>query len=241
MSRTNRVYCEQSLRVGREFTVSGETHHYLSRVLRVRSKGEVYFFNHEGREFLCNPISIDRRSSIFVCKHEVDAPAEPAVVTRLYLAVSKNESMDFSLQKATELGVSVVQPLLTTHSVRSGDRLDHWRAVVRSACEQCGRVRLPEVREPVTIDQMGKIPGRVAAFVLDLQSDGILDVQSAYSAMPEGVHIAVGPEGDWRDDEVAMLNELGFKSVYLGARVLRCDTAVVVALGIAQHQIGALK
>ncbi len=241
MSRTNRAYCEQTLRVGREFALSGDAHHYLSRVLRLRGKDEVYFFNHEGREFLCKLIAADRKSSVFACEREVDTLAEAAIATRLYLAVSKNESMDFSLQKATELGVSAVQPLLTAHSSRAGDRLGHWRAVARSACEQCGRAKLPEIREPIAIERMEKVPDRVAAFVLDLQSDGVLDAQSEHSPMPDEVRIAVGPEGDWRDDEAAMLNELGFKSVCLGARVLRCDTAVVVALGIAQHQLGALK
>ena len=229
------------MQVGREFTVSGETHHYLTRVLRVRGKDKVYFFNHEGREFLCGFVSANRKGSVFICEREITVLAEPAIATRLYLAVSKNESMDFSLQKATELGVGTVQPLLSAHSARSNNRLSHWRAVVRSACEQCGRAQLPEVREPMTIEELEKVSDHDAAFVLDLQSDGVLEVPRTGSKMPAEVHIAVGPEGDWRDGEVSKLNKRGFQSVYLGPRVLRCDTAVVVALGIIQHQTGALR
>ena len=236
--RVSRVYYSAEMEPQQWFEVAGKTHHYISRVLRLKAGCAVRFFNGKGREFLCTMLDSGRQRSTFVCESEVDVLPEAKPKIKLYLAVCKNDSMDFSVQKATELGVQELQPLISerslTHNTARKRRL-HWQGVAKSACEQCGSAIIPQVANPIALHEIEKIGKDDKAIVccfetqtsIKTQADKLLAKSYEQEAM---VHLMVGPEGGFSSDEVSDAMSLGFEPVRLGNSVLRSETAVVAAL-----------
>ena len=234
-----RVYLERRLGVGVEFEATSGVHHHLLHVLRMRTGAAVCCFNHLGDEFLCRVLSISRRATVILCESPLQPGAEPALDVRLYLALCKGECMDFAIQKATELGVSGIQPLVTarTAPVRGAGRLQHWRGVVVSACEQSGRVALPLLAEPLELSALPPVAGDEPAFVLN---PGAAARPDTARGKPRRAHLLVGPEGGLRDDEIRRAGEAGFQPVGLGPRTLRVETAVTAGVALLQYLYGDL-
>ena len=240
--RVSRVYYSAEMEPQQRFEVDGKVHHYLSRVLRLKAGCEVRFFNGKGREFLCTMIESGRQRSIFACESEVDVLPEAKPEIKLYLAVCKNDSMDFSVQKATELGVQELQPLISerslTHSTAKKRRL-HWQGVAESACEQCGRAIIPRVADPIALQEITKITKDDKAIVCCFETQTSIKTQAdKFLAKPSKqearVHLMIGPEGGFSSDEIDCAISLGFELARLGNYVLRSETAVVAALSIVR-------
>jgi 16S rRNA (uracil1498-N3)-methyltransferase len=152
--------------------------------------------------------------------------------------------MDLVVQKATELGISVIQPVLTGRSVvrldadRSAARRQHWQNIVISACEQCGRSVLPEVREPMELAAaIAGLGTGTVGLMLDPEGDTNLD-----KLPPESLKIAlaIGPEGGFTENERLLMTQAGFGRLRLGPRILRTETAPLAALSILQYARGDL-
>ncbi len=203
----------------------------------MRAGGAVRVFNHLGDEFLCRVESVSRRAGALRCESQLAPSAEPALDVRLYLALCKNDYMDASIRRATELGVSVIQPLVTSRSapLRGGARLRHWRGIIIGACEQCGRVALPQLTEPVDLAALPCIAAGEPAFVLHPGADAIPD--TARGQMRRA-HLLVGPEGSLSDDEVRRAAQAGFRPTGLGPRILRVETAVAAGIALLQYLYG---
>ena len=238
--RVSRVYYPIEMKPQRGFEVDGKVHHYLNRVLRLNTGAAVRFFNDKGREFLCTLTDKGRHASAFVCEREIEVLPEGGPKVKLYLAVCKNDSMDFSVQKATELGVQELQPLISEHSLTrsiADRRRLHWQGVAESACEQCGRAIVPQIADSIALQEITKIEGDDKAIICCLntqisikeQADKILTKLSERKAV---LHLMIGPEGDFSSDEIARAISLGFEPAGLGDYVLRSDTAVVAALSV---------
>ena len=238
--RVSRVYYPSKIEPQQKFEVDGKVHHYLSRVLRLKAGCAVRFFNGKGREFLCTMMDSDRQRSIFVCQSEVDVLPEAKPKIKLYLAVCKNDSMDFSVQKATELGVQELQPLISERSLKDNTarkRQLHWQGVAESACEQCGRAIVPQVADPIALQEIAKISKDDKAIVccvdtqipIKIQADKLLAKSSEQETT---LHLMIGPEGGLSADEVAYAISMGFEPARLGNYVLRSETAVVAALSV---------
>ena len=232
-----RIYLEQHLGEGAGLEVADGAHHHLLHVLRMRAGGMVRVFNHLGDEFLCRVESVSRRASAIRCESRLAPSAEPSLDVRLYLALCKSDYMDSAIRKATELGVSGIQPLVTSRSapVRGAARLRHWRGIIIGACEQSGRVALPELAEPVDLAALPPVAGDEAAFVLHPGADAIPDTART---RPRRAHLLVGPEGSLSDDEVRRAAEAGFRPTGLGPRILRVATAVAAGVALLQYLYG---
>jgi 16S rRNA (uracil1498-N3)-methyltransferase len=171
-------------------------------------------------------------------------PESPLAIT-LVQAVSRGEKMDWTLQKATELGVRTIVPVL---SARSVVRLDeeqaerkwrHWQAVVAGACEQCGRSRLPELRPPQPLPSyISAAPPSGRRFVLSPQGTASL---ASLATVETDVALLIGPEGGLDDAEIELARRSGYEPVRLGPRVLRTETAGIVALAVLQARWGDLR
>lgn len=246
--RVSRVYCPIQIEPLREFELGGKIHHYLSRVLRLKTGHAVHFFNGKGLEFLCTLTQSKQHSSTFICQREVDVLSEPESGIKLYLAVCKNESMDFAVQKATELGIQELQPLISERSVSytvATKRLSHWQGIVTSACEQCGRVFIPRITKPITMQEVVAIGGGDKAIVCSLsartsiktRTDKLLPPLIKQKAM---LHLMIGPEGGFNTDEINHVISIGFEPTRLGNYILRSETAVVAALSIVRLVYDAL-
>lgn len=240
--RVSRIYYPTDIEPRQIFEVDGKAHHYLNRVLRLKVGHEVRFFNGKGQEFLCAMMKSDVHRSTFICRSEVDTLPEPKPRIKLYLAVCKNEGMDFSVQKATELGIRILQPLITEHSLThkiAAKRRLHWQGVAQSACEQCGRAVIPEVAEPVALQEMVAVPEDDGAIIccIDAKTPIKTYINEFLTKPSDNVatlHLMIGPEGGFAADEVEHAIAIGFEPVCLGDYVLRSETAVVAALSIVR-------
>ena len=150
-------------------------------------------------------------------------------------AVSSSEKMDFTIQKAVELGVAAIQPLLSEKSVvrlsaeREEKKLARWRRVAIAACEQCGRNRLPELREAMSVETYCRTRDPTTLRLL-LSPEGTQGLRDLRDKIERAVTLAVGPEAGFSDAEERLLQRAGFVAVRLGPRVLRTETAALAAL-----------
>ena len=241
-ARVPRVYIERRLHAGAEFAPTDGAHHHLLRVLRMRAGDRVRFFNHEGREFLCRLQAAPRRARAVLCEREIEPPPDPPASICLYLALCKAEHVDFALQKATELGVASIQPLVTARGapMRATSRHAHWRGVIVAACEQSGRTTLPMLAPPIALSALAPVGVGEPAFVLDPGAATGMVAPGMAAPAPHRAHLLVGPEGGLRDEEIRLVQEAGFQAVALGPRTLRVETATTIGVGLLQYWYGDL-
>jgi len=243
--RTTRLYLDQPLSVGQLLELDERAHRHAVQVLRLRPGAQLVLFNGQGGEYRAElTLAEKRRSQVSITTFN-DQDTRPALSVTLVQGVSKGDRMDYSLQKATELGVSVIQPVLSRRSQAPGDarrlenRHEHWRGVIISACEQCGRNELPRLEPVISLhDWLAQEHPEGHALVLDPLADTTLPDLAA----PTGeVSLLIGPEGGLDEGEIAAAHQQGFRGVRLGPRVLRTETAGVAALAVIQSLWGDLR
>jgi 16S rRNA (uracil1498-N3)-methyltransferase len=231
--------------------LSGEETHHLTHVLRMAPGDSAFVFDGCGREYRCNFRGVkDNRAQLEVGEMLPDVVESPVEIT-LAQALAKGEKFDLIVQKATELGVSRIVPLLTRYAEARLDdqqaarRIERWRRISLEAVKQCGRRKLVEITAPRTLREFLGAGGLASAahqtLLLFSEQGGVAIIDAlAERSNSQPVVAMVGPEGGWSDDDLAMLNEAGSKAVTLGPRVLRTETAAIVALALIQHAIGDL-
>jgi 16S rRNA (uracil1498-N3)-methyltransferase len=242
--RLTRVHCAVPLAQGGEATLPDAAATHVTRVLRLRVGDRLAVFDGRGSEHHAEIGAITGGEvRVRVLERVASRPESPLAVT-LVQGVSRGERMDWALQKATELGVSAIAPVLCTRSVvrldagQAGAKLRHWQAIVVAACEQSGRSRLPELRMPESLHAyLERLAGHACRVILDPQATAEL------AGMPDpgaAVDLLIGPEGGFDDEELALAGAAGFQPVRLGPRVLRTETAGTVALAVLQSRWGDL-
>jgi 16S rRNA (uracil1498-N3)-methyltransferase len=242
--RLTRVYVEAALESGTRLALSGSSAGHLTRVLRLRPGAALTVFNGEGGEYAA---SIERvqgsEVTVAVGEHQPLERESPFPLT-LAQGVSRGERMDLVVQKATELGVSRLVPVLTERSVvrldeESSDRKSsHWRAIAIAACEQCGRNRLPEVTLPARLGEFLR-DSRAAGTKLLLSPEATQRIEDVPRPQ-HGATVLIGPEGGLADEEQQSALAAGFVAVRLGPRVLRTETAAIAAITLLQREFGDL-
>ena len=261
--RLTRVYVETVLAAGAIVELPRETASHLAKVLRARSSDALILFGGDGREY-AGAVESVRGSRVTASVGDgAEVDRESPLAITLVQCVPRGDRMDFIVQKATELGVTRIVPVLSQRSVvrldaaQAESKAAHWRAVVVNACEQCGRNRLPVIAAPVPlIEYLGSSaagngsPGAgspaagspaaetpAARFVLEPD----LESAAAPVALETAVHIAVGPEGGFGDDELEAFRIAGFRKLRLGPRILRTETAAIAALTWLQTRFGDMR
>jgi 16S rRNA (uracil1498-N3)-methyltransferase len=254
-----RFYATPDLIEGAIVTLSaGETHH-LIHVLRMTPGNPAFVFDGRGNEYKCSFRGVkNNHAQLEIAEVLMDTVESPFHLT-LAQALAKGEKFDFIVQKATELGVSRIAPLVTRYSdVRLDDqqaskRVERWRRISLEALKQCGRRRLVEITTPSTFREFVSanesaspisfgLPSHAQKALLLFSERGGIAITEALAEATNArpVVALIGPEGGWSDDELELLNECGCKSVTLGPRVLRTETAAVVAVTLIQHAMGGL-
>ena len=248
--RLTRVYVEAELTAGSRVDLPPDTASHLAKVLRARVGDELILFNGDGRE--CNgaieAVRGSRVAASVADSRQVDR--ESALSVTLVQCVPRGDRMDFIVQKATELGVARIVPVLSQRSVVRLDKAQaeskaiHWRAVAVSACEQCGRNRLPviEAAQPL-LNYLGEsAPGAQLRLVLEPESAPLAAAAHGPAAASTtevvDVQIAIGPEGGFAPDELEAFRVAEFSPVGLGPRILRTETAAIAALVWLQVRFG---
>ena len=234
-ARVPRLFVDAGLRPQAKLALPGDAAHHAARVLRLREGDAVVLFNGRGGEYEARLFMPGRGHVIAEIGAKREIERESPLGVTLVQAVSTGEKMDFTIQKAVELGVAAIQPVFGARSVvrlsgeRAAKRLAHWRRVAIAACEQCGRNRLPEVREVKTVEIYCRNPDHASTRIL-LCPDGKNNLREIKPTVRHTLILAAGPEAGFSDQEEALFAAAGFVRLRLGPRVLRTETAALAAL-----------
>ncbi|MEW6646092.1 MAG: 16S rRNA (uracil(1498)-N(3))-methyltransferase [Pseudomonadota bacterium] len=214
---------------------------HVARVLRLAPGAALRLFNGEGGEYGATLHEVGKRNvTVQVGEHHARETESPLAIT-LAQGIAKGERMDYAIQKATELGVVRVAPVITERcNVRLSDerwekKLQHWQAVAISACEQCGRNRIPVIEQPLTLTAWLAQDQGTLRLTLDPQATGGI---ATITETPQQLSLLVGPEGGLSDAELSAAQRAGYRGIQLGPRVLRTETAGIAALAILQARWG---
>jgi 16S rRNA (uracil1498-N3)-methyltransferase len=240
--RLTRVFVATELDEGSVVDLPPETASHVAKVLRARSGDELVLFNGDGRE-LAGEIESVRGSRVRVALvRAASADRESPLAVTLLQCVPRGDRMDFIVQKATELGVRRIVPVLSHRSVvrldvaQAKSKAQHWRAVAVGACEQSGRNRLPTIDAPrQLIDYLGTSPP-TATTRLVLEPEPV--PQDAAWSADVALEIGIGPEGGFTPGELEAFRVARFHRVCLGPRILRAETAAIAALAWLQTRYG---
>ena len=239
--RLTRVFVATELDEGSIVDLPAETASHIAKVLRARSGDELVLFNGDGRE-LAGKIESVRGSKVRITVgRAANVDRESPLAVTLLQCVPRGDRMDFIVQKATELGVRHIVPVLSHRSVvrldagQASAKAQHWRAVAVSACEQSGRNRLPTIEAPrQLIDYLGEPATAGTRLVLEPEPSLAAGPWSSDASL----EIAVGPEGGFTPEELEAFRVAGFHRVCLGPRILRTETAAIAALVWLQTRFG---
>jgi 16S rRNA (uracil1498-N3)-methyltransferase len=227
-------------------TVSGEEHHHLARVLRARPGDAITLFDGAGGELRARVVRVGRRETELEAETGEGArvvagamPDEPPIV--LLTAVPRGERMDFLVQKCCEVGVSHIVPVMTARSVARPEagRRARWEKIAREAARQCGRADVPAVAAPAPLAEALAAPTLPPQrLVLAPEADG-RPLRAALSQRA-ATALLIGPEGGLAPDEVESARAAGFVPARLGPRILRVETAAIVAVALARDAFDTL-
>ena len=244
--RLTRVHVDAPLGEGLVVTLSEHAGGHLVRVLRLREGDACALFNGDGRDYDARIRGIGKRGVEVEVLSATPVDNESPLAITLLQGIARGEKMDLILQKATELGVARIVPVHSERSevklegARAEKRLAHWRGVVASACEQCGRATVPEVVPPLPLAKAMELASLAAMrlFLSPLAAHGIDALEPPADA---ALAIAVGPEGGWAARDLQILGDAGFDGLRLGPRILRTETAGLAAIAALQMRLGDLR
>ena len=236
--RLSRFFIDAPLSTG-EHELPEAQAHYISRVLRMAEGDGLQLFDGSGLEFRASLVEVGKKRVRVQVTERFAGQEESPLHIHLGQGLSRGERMDWAVQKATELGANEITPIFTERcevrlkDERADKRLLHWRQVAISACEQCGRSRVPVIHPPLLLADWLKQADAALKLVLHPVAEPLLS-----HAKPASLAFLIGPEGGLTDGEVAQARQADFHAARLGPRVLRTETAPVVALAVAQQLWG---
>ena len=241
--RVIRLWLDADLQPGRTIELPPDRFNYLKNVLRLRDGFSVTLFDGRGHQAE-GRLQLERRAGRVAIQSVEARSLESPLQTRLFQAMAKGERMDWVIQKAVELGVDRITPVTTARSVveldenRAAKRQLRFREIAINACEQCGRNHLP------VIDPIRSLAGTLTEVDTDLR--WVLHPLPAGTSRPEpaqpprSASLLIGPEGGLTDEELTLAAQHGFLAAQIGPRVLRTETAGMVALSLLQAEFGDL-
>lgn len=241
--RAPRIFVDAKLDNDVEINLDEAASRHLAKALRRQAGDSVVLFNGDGRDYQGLIERIDRRNVQVRIQQSYAVDCESPLVVHLGIGMSRTQKLDLVLQKAAELGANHITPLICERSVlrldgeKSEKRLLHWQGILRSACEQCGRARIPSLSLPAPINEWLKQVDTEQKLLLDPEGQQIPDLKPT----PRSVAMVHGPEGGFSLEERQRAMGCGFTPVRMGPRILRTETAPLTALSIVQHRWGDLR
>ena len=242
----HRFYAPSSSFTESFVTLDAEESHHLTRVLRLSEGARVFVFDGEDAEYECEVARAGKHEVELNLLRRLDDVVESPLRLTLAQALIKGDKFDWVIQKATELGVTQIAPLVTDHcdlkraGERAEQRLQRWRRISLEALKQCGRRRLVEICEPAPFDDFCGSAAHSARLIFSERGGESLRETSAKLQNVDRISLCVASEGGWSELELRNAESSGFTPVRLGSRILRTETAAVVAVTLAQHLFGDL-
>lgn len=240
-----RLFVNDRLLSGSKLRLGEGPARYLGRVLRLKRGDTVNVFNGEDGEWIAMIERFEKYGVMLIIRDRIVGDRESRLHVHLAQGISRGERMDFVVQKATELGVTRISPVLTDHGVvrfddkRATKRREHWRRVAESACEQSGRICPPRIDAPQPLNHwFGSAPrdDRCNVVLKPSATARLSDL-----AVPDaGLCLLIGPEGGFSEREYDDAQAAGFEAATIGPRILRTETSAIAALAIAQSCWGDL-
>ena len=244
-----RFYSAENLQIGATIKLSENAAAHATRVMRLNVGDDLTLFNGDGYDYCCGLISIKKNETLVVIKNNAKIENESNLNITLLQGISAGDRMEYTLQKAVELGVTQIIPIKTERSVvklspeRAEKRLEHWQNIVVSACEQSGRAVIPQVEAPITLALWlaeTASPFNSEGKALRITLDPLADKKLADLTKPQGeiqlqpIQLLVGAEGGLSKEELSLAKQHGFIGVQLGQRILRTETAPLAAIAAMQ-------
>ncbi len=239
----HRFYHSNPLDLNQIIILDEFSSHHALRVMRVKVDDLLILFNGDGFEYRGRVSDINKKTiNIEILSKEKNNNESPININ-LFQSISSNEKMDMVIQKATELGVSSIQPIFTSRSTvklsldRIKKRLIHWRQVSISACGQSGRSKIPTIKSPIGFDRF--VEGITTnSLNLLLHPDNSKESSNLPNKYSGDINIFIGPEGGFSQDEVLLLKKQNCINIQLGSRILRTETAPLAIIAILQYKYG---
>ena len=242
--RQHRIFHEGPLEVGTEVGLSVDNGHYLRQVMRAKSGQLITLFNGAGGEYRATIQTIEKRECRVSVDQFIDREVESSLEITLLQGISKGDKMDFTVQKAVELGVNHVVPLLTERSVvkldarRGQKKREHWQGIAIAAAAQSGRNRITTLAPIMKLSEYLLTANKGDTTRLMLSPSAKVGFNSI--AQSQAITLLIGPEGGLSDGEERAAIAAGFCAVRFGPRVLRTETAAIAAVGLIQGVWGDL-
>lgn len=234
-----RFFIEADLAVDTHVELTATVFHHWVKVLRAQAGESATLFNGQGGEYQATLTDVSKKSATVSIHTFNPDNRTPAFTTLLGQVMSKGDRMDYAIQKAVELGVSTIQ-LLTSERCemrlkydRDQKKIDHWQAIAIAACEQCGLNLVPQILAPMTLEQWLNTTLPSTKLVLAPNKDQVNVLENA----TQDIVLLIGPEGGLSEAEIESSNQVGFINWCIGERVLRTETAPVVALSILNYNL----
>ena len=240
---TTRLYVDAPLAQGGEVTLDRDQSNYLVNVLRLGRGDAVLLFNGADGEWRAELAGSGKRSVTLLVATRQRAQTRTGDLHFLF-APLKHARLDYLVQKAVEMGASLLQPVMTRHTQVARVNVDRMRANAIEAAEQCGILRVPEVAEPLAFEKVAAEADRLLVFCdEDAEvSDPVAALVAARQAPPHPIAVLIGPEGGFAEEERAvLLRRPKVVRIALGPRILRADTAAIAALALVQAVLGDWK
>ena len=242
--RITRIFIDTALNCGEPVVLSQQASRHAGTVMRLRPGDALEVFNGSGGSFRAVVAGRDRGGLIIEPREFLEDERESPLALQLVQGISRGQHMDYTLQKSVELGVAGIVPVMTEfgnvrlHPEKVQTRMAHWRGVIISACEQCGRNRLPDLKPPLPLAEWLSQDRADTRCLLEPAHDavGFGDIGDR----PRRLSLLVGPEGGLSRDETDAARQAGYRSIHLGPRVLRTETAAVAAVAVCQTLWGDL-
>jgi len=231
----NRIYSPDKLTLGATTKLPESAAIHAARVLRMVEGDSAILFNGDGIDYVCMLTNVNKNSVIATITSSIIVENESPLNITLLQGLSSGDRMDYTIQKAVELGVKKIQPIATERSVvklnqeRAQKRLTHWQSVITSACEQSGRALVPQIAMPITLNLWLTNNPRQEACRILLNPMGTKCL-AALEKPNQEIQLLIGTEGGLSSNEIETASINGFQSLNLGPRILRTETAALAAL-----------
>lgn len=238
-SKLQRLFVKVPLRAGAAVELEAEQAHYLGNVLRLKQGARLLVFNGKDGEWCAELSAIGKKKAQLLLEHQT-RPQEEGPDLHYLFAPLKRARLDYMAQKATEMGASVLRPVITRHTVAERVKVDRLLANAIEAAEQCGILRVPEVTEP---EKLGPVLAdwdeRRLLIFADEAAPHASPIEALKASRPRPLAVLIGPEGGFeREERAALLAKPFVLPISLGPRVMRADTAAVAALALVNAALG---
>lgn len=235
-----RFFIDNSKAYDNYITIDGEEFNHMVKVLRYKVGYELIVCLNDGLDYRCTICSMDKKSAKARIDYVEKNEAVPNVDIRLYQAIPKGDKLDFITQKCVELGVSSINPFTSQFTNETKFKQDRLEKIALEACKQCGRAKLPTISNLMSFDQMLEtLDSDIIIMPYEHAQVGkISRIKGLKQA--KSISIIIGSEGGFSEEEVQKAKKKGAKIVSLGKRILRCETAAIVAQTLVMYELGEL-